>query len=113
MVDCRSLIVTSSVTEALYDSLSIGAPVQFRLFGDNRVFDGTITRLGGSGASALYLNLAVGPSAAHLQRFDVTVSVPELSSQPDLSCAIGRTGRVIFTTGPLATLRRFAVRFGF
>lgn len=112
LVDCRSLVVTASVTESLYDNLSIGAPVQFRLFGDDRVFDGTITRLGGSGASTLYANLAVGPSAEHLERFDVTVNVPELANQPDLSCAIGRTGRVIFTSGPLATLRRFLTRYG-
>jgi multidrug resistance efflux pump len=112
LVDCRSLVVTASVTEALYDSLSIGTAVQFRLFGDDRIFDGTITRLGGSGASTLYANLAVGPSAEHLERFDVTVNVPELANQPDLSCAIGRTGRVIFTSGPLATLRRFLTRYG-
>lgn len=112
LADCRSLMVTASVTERLYDSLSIGVPVQFRLFGDDRVFDGTITRLGGSGAASLYANLAVGPSAQHLERFDVTVSVPDLAHQADLSCAIGRTGRVIFTSGPIATMRRFLTRYG-
>lgn len=112
LVDCRSLVVTASVTESLYDNLSIGTPVQFRLFGDERIFEGTVTRLGGSGASNLYANLAVGPSAEHLERFDVTVSVPELSNQPDLSCAIGRTGRVIFSNGPIATMRRFLTRYG-
>jgi multidrug resistance efflux pump len=112
LVDCSTLIVTAGVTEALYDSLSIGFPVQFRLFGDDRVFDGTVTRLGGSGASSLYANLAVGPSAEHLQRFDVTVSVPTLAAQSDLSCAIGRTGRVIFSAGPVAAMRRFFTRFG-
>ena len=112
LADCQGLMVTASVTESLYDSLSIGAPVQFRLFGDDRVFDGTITRLGGSGAASLYANLAVGPSAQHLERFDVTVSVPELANQADLSCAIGRTGRVIFTSGPIATMRRFLTRYG-
>jgi multidrug resistance efflux pump len=113
LVDCNSLIVTAGVSEPLYDSLSIGAPVQFRLFGDDRIFDGTITRLGGSGASSLYANLAVGPSPQHLQRFDVTVTVPELARQPDLGCAIGRTGRVIFSSGPIARLRRFLIRYGF
>jgi multidrug resistance efflux pump len=112
LVDCSSLIVTASVTEALYDSLTIGSPVQFRLFGDRRVFDGTIIRLGGSGASALYANLAVGPSARHLERFDVTVSVPGLANEPDLACAIGRTGRVIFTSGPSGQFRRFLARYG-
>ena len=66
----------------------------------------------GSGAAGLYANLAVGPSAEHLERFDVTVSVPDLSSQPDLACAIGRTGRVIFSSGPIATMRRFLTRYG-
>ncbi|WP_082540317.1 HlyD family efflux transporter periplasmic adaptor subunit [Bosea sp. Leaf344] len=113
LVDCSTLIVTAGVTESLYDSLSIGYPVQFRLFGDERVFDGTVTRLGGSGATSLYANLAVGPSAEHLQRFDVTVSVPALAAQNDLSCAIGRTGRVIFSSGPIATMRRFLTRYGF
>ena len=45
-------------------------------------------------------------------RFDVTLSVPGLTQQPDLSCAIGRTGRVIFTAGPLSTIRRFLTRYG-
>ena len=54
--------------ESLYDRLAIGAPVQFRLFGDNRVFEGTITRLGGSGAASLYANLAVGVGAKHLPK---------------------------------------------
>lgn len=112
VVDCNSLIVTAGVSEALYDSLSIGAPAQFRLFGDERIFDGTITRLGGSGASSLYANLAVGPSPQHLQRFDVTVTIPELAEQPDLGCAIGRTGRVIFSSGPIARLRRLLTRYG-
>jgi multidrug resistance efflux pump len=113
LVDCNSLVVTAGVSEALYDGLSIGAPVQFRLFGDDRIFDGTVTRLGGSGASSLYANLAVGPSPQHLQRFDVTVTIPELAQQPDLACAVGRTGRVIFSGGPIARFRRFLTRYGF
>ncbi|WP_315706256.1 MULTISPECIES: HlyD family secretion protein [unclassified Bradyrhizobium] len=113
LVDCNSLVVTASVPETLYDSLTIGVPVQFRLFGDDRIFDGTVTRLGGSGASQLYANLAVGPTPQHLQRFDVTVAVPDLAKQPDLSCAIGRTGRVIFTSGPIAAFRRFVTRYGY
>lgn len=113
LVDCTSLVVTASVSESLYDSLASGAPVQFRLFGDDRIFNGTITRLGGSGASQLYANLAVGPSPQHLQRFDVTVVVPDLGRQPDLACAIGRTGRIIFTAGPISAMRRMLTRYGY
>ncbi|WP_354267247.1 hypothetical protein [Bradyrhizobium elkanii] len=105
-------MVTAGVSESLYDGLSVGTAVQFRLFRDDRVFNGTITRLGGSGAASLYTNLAVGPSAQHLQRFDVTVTVPDLAGEADLSCAIGRTGRVIFTAGPIAQFRRFMTRYG-
>ncbi|WP_439373111.1 HlyD family secretion protein [Bradyrhizobium sp. DASA03120] len=113
LVNCNSLVVTAGVSESLYDNLSVGAAVQFRLFGDERIFDGTITRLGGAGASPLYANLAVGPSPQHLQRFDVTVTVPGLAEQPDLGCAIGRTGRVVFSSGPIAQFRRYLTRYGF
>jgi len=63
IVDCRTLIVTAGVSESLYDGLSVGTAAQFRLFRDDRIFNGTITRLGGSGAASLYNNLAVGPPA--------------------------------------------------
>ncbi|MCA1480615.1 MULTISPECIES: HlyD family secretion protein [Bradyrhizobium] len=112
IVDCRTLIVTAGVSESLYDGLSVGTAAQFRLFRDDRIFNGTITRLGGSGAASLYTNFAVGPSAQHLQRFDVTVTVPDLAGEADLGCAIGRTGRVIFTAGPIAQFRRFITRHG-
>ncbi|WP_407519945.1 HlyD family secretion protein [Methylobacterium oryzisoli] len=113
LVDCSSLMVTASVTEALYDSLRLGAPAQFRFYGDDRVFNATITRLGGSGAAGLYANLAVGPSAEHLKRFDVTLSVPDLVDQAEAGCTVGRTGRVIFSQGPLGAFRTFATRYGF
>ncbi|MGX1168790.1 MULTISPECIES: HlyD family secretion protein [unclassified Bradyrhizobium] len=112
IVDCSTLIVTAGVSESLYDRLSVGTAVQFRLFRDDRIFNGTITRLGGSGAASLYTNLVVGPSAQHLQRFDVTVTVPDLAGEADVGCAIGRTGRVIFTAGPIAQFRRFITRYG-
>ncbi|WP_027584855.1 HlyD family secretion protein [Bradyrhizobium sp. Ai1a-2] len=90
IVDCNNLVVTAGVSEPLYYNLSVGAAVQFRLFGDDRIFDGTVARLGRAGASPLYANLALGPSPQHLQRFDVSVTVPGLAQQPDLGCAIGR-----------------------
>jgi hypothetical protein len=76
------------------------------------VFDATIIRLAGSGVSGLYTNLAVGPSLEHIKRYDVTLSVPDLVAQVDLDCAIGRTGRVVFTAGPLSRLNRLLARFG-
>lgn len=112
LVDCSTLMVTASVSESLYARLRIGMPAQFRINGNSRVFNATITRLGGSGASGLYSNLTIGPSPEHLTRFDVTLSVPELAQDADLSCAVGRTGRVVFAGGPLSGLRQAATRFG-
>ncbi|WP_457092236.1 HlyD family secretion protein [Microvirga sp. P5_D2] len=105
-VDCSAVMVTASVSERVYSNLRVGMPAQFRLTGDDRVLQGTITRLGGSGAAGLYSTLAIGPSPEHLTRFDVALSIPELASDPDLSCAVGRTGRVVFVGGPLAGIRQ-------
>lgn len=111
-VDCSAVMVTASVSERVYSTLRVGMPAQFRLIGDDRVMQGTITRLGGSGASGLYSTLAIGPSAEHLTRFDVALSVPDLAGDPDLSCAVGRTGRVVFMGGPLSDIRQRLADFG-
>ena len=105
IVDCTGVIVSLSVSENVYNSLRLGQSAEFRLAGQSRVFDATVSRLAGSGAATIYQTLAVAPSARHLQRFDVTLSVPALASDPDLSCAIGRTGRVFFDRRPLDWLR--------
>jgi multidrug resistance efflux pump len=111
-VDCSAVLVTASVSETVYSHLRVGMPAQLRLNGDNQVFNATVTRLGGSGAAGLYSTLAIGPSPEHLTRFDIALSVPELANSPELSCAVGRTGRVVFTGGPLADIRQMLQRVG-
>lgn len=106
IVNCDAPLVTLSVTEFVYNRLAIGDPASFRMTGDGRTFDGTITRLAGSGAATIYRNLAIAPSQRHLERFDVTLLVPGLREEPELGCAIGRTGRVFFEARPLDFLRR-------
>lgn len=106
MVDCESVLVTLSVTEGVFNTLSLGDTARFRLASDGRAFDGTITRLAGSGAGRVYETLAISPDAAHLERFDVALLVPDLARVPDLSCPVGRTGRVFFERRPLDWLRR-------
>lgn len=105
LVDCRSTIVTLSVTESVYNGLKIGDPATLRVGTDGRTFEGTVTRLAGSGAETIYRNLAIAPSAKHLERYDVTLLSQALRSS-DLACAIGRTGRVFFDARPLDFLRR-------
>ncbi len=105
LLDCGSVIVTLSVTENVYNSLSVGDAASFRPAGSDQAFEGSVVRLAGSGAETIYRNLAVAPSQRHLERYDVSVSVPELASNPELACAIGRTGRVFFGGRPLDLLR--------
>lgn len=107
LVDCDALIVTLSVTENVYNRLRVGDAGQFRLSGSGDAYEGTVARLGGSGQASLYSNLAVAPSAQHLERFDVALAVPGLRSDPSLSCPIGRTGRAFFEERPLDWLRAF------
>lgn len=105
LLDCDSTVVTLSVTESVYDTLTVGQEAVFRPRGEDRNFKATVLRLGGAGAETLYRNLAVAPSQKHLERYDVMVLVPELNADPELGCAIGRTGRVFFDRRPLDWFR--------
>ncbi|SOD98539.1 HlyD family secretion protein [Caenispirillum bisanense] len=105
LVNCESVIVTLSVTESVYNDLRIGDPATFRLRGSDVAFEGTISRLAGSGAATIYENLAVKPGQKQLERYDVTLLLPALRDDQELGCAIGRTGRAFFTARPLDRLR--------
>lgn len=105
VVDCGASIVTLSVTERVYGGLRVGQPATFRLNGGERIYDGTVARLAGSGAATIYEHLAVAPGRRHLERFDVTLLMPGLTADPDRGCAVGRTGRAFFDGRPLDRLR--------
>lgn len=105
LLDCGSTLVTLSVTESVYNTLNVGDAALFRLRGETGNFDATVLRLAGAGAATFYRNLAVAPSQKHLERYDVTLLVPGLAADPELRCAIGRTGRVFFDRRPLDWLR--------
>ncbi|WP_075293213.1 HlyD family secretion protein [Pararhizobium arenae] len=106
LLDCDTAVVTLSVSESLYNTLRVGTSATFRLSGDNRVMEGTVARLAGSGAATVYQNLAVAPSEQHLQRYDVLLDVPALREISELRCLIGRSGRVFFDGKPFDSLRR-------
>jgi multidrug resistance efflux pump len=112
MVDCATTMVTASVRESVYNQMKVGDPAQFRLFSGASVHDGTVARLAGSGAESIYRSLAIGPSGEHLKRYDVTIAVPTLAADPQLNCAVGRTGRVVFAPRPLDAWRSFRARIG-
>ena len=106
LVDCQSTIVTLSVSESVYNRITLGSSAKFRMNGSDRLLSGVVTRVAGSGASTVYENLAIAPSQKHLERYDVTLDVPALRQEPELRCLIGRTGRVFFETRPLDWLRQ-------
>lgn len=106
LVDCNSVMITASVGEQLYNRLKQGDAAQFRLLGSDAVFEATVTRLAGAGAETIYQNLAIAPSKEHLKRYDVTLVAPALRTDDTVSCAVGRTGRVVFSGGPVEAVRR-------
>ena len=105
LVDCSETMVTLSVTERTYNTLSIGQAARFRLAGTSDVMEATVGRLAGSGAATVYRHLAIAPSPRHLERFDVTLNVPALRDGGTENCKIGQTGRAFFETRPLDGLR--------
>ncbi|EAQ14792.1 multidrug resistance efflux pump [Maritimibacter alkaliphilus HTCC2654] len=107
VADCSAAVVSLSVSEIVYNRLRTGDPAIFRFSGADTALEGTISRLAGAGAATVYDDMAVKPSKEHLERYDVTLIVPDLRGA-DMSggCAIGRTGRVFFQDRPLDPLRR-------
>ena len=105
LVVCDTAIVTLSVPGNIYNRLRIGQSAQFRLDGTETLYDGTITRMAGSGAETIYRNLAVAPSMKHLERYDIALLVPALREDTDLRCTVGQTGRVFFEARPLDWFR--------
>jgi multidrug resistance efflux pump len=106
LIDCDSAIITLSVSENLYNTLTVGNRATFRFNESQRVLQGTVIRLAGAGAATVYKNMAIAPSERHLERYDVALDVPALREDPELRCLAGRTGRVFFETRSLDWLRR-------
>jgi len=102
---CDTALVTLSVPVNVYNLLRVGQSAKFRLDGTEALYDGTITRIAGSGAETIYRNLAVAPSIKHLERYDIALLVPELRENSTLRCTVGQTGRVFFEARPLDRVR--------
>jgi multidrug resistance efflux pump len=94
LLDCSGTVVTTTVSESVYNQLRIGNKAQFRFTNQSKLYGGQIIRT--SGVASPPDNLAIqstGPSSA---AYRVTVSVPELASG---QCGVGRTGKVVFQAG--------------
>lgn len=91
ILDCTGAVVTASVSESVYNRLHIGDGATFRFAGDGVDHRGHVTRL--SGLAAPSDNLAIGSSTLINGGYRVVVAVPDVVGP---SCAVGRTGRVVF-----------------
>ena len=94
LLDCSKAIVTAAVSESVYNGLTLGMPANFTFTEGGPALPGHVVQL--SGVSPASSNFAIMPSALTKESYRVAVAV-EGASQ-DGSCAVGRTGRVVFET---------------
>lgn len=92
LLDCSRAIVTSVVSEATYNSLSVGMPATFTFRDGGGALSGKIVQL--SGAAEASSNYAIAPSALVGDSYRVSVAVD--TKNQGAGCSIGRTGRVVF-----------------
>jgi multidrug resistance efflux pump len=92
VLDCSTVVVTASVSGRDYNELRLGEPVRFRVSGSGREYHGTVSKLG---LTSTGRSFALPPEERQQQ---VAVKLSEVESTSD-SCAVGRTGEVIFEGG--------------
>lgn len=90
VLDCSTVVVTASVSERDYNELRLGDPVRFRVSGSQREYDGKITKLG---LTSTGRSFAISPEERRQQVAVQLFNLPESESD---SCAVGRTGEVVF-----------------
>ena len=92
LLNCSDAIVTATVSEAVYNSLSVGIRATFTYREGGAAMAGKVVQL--SGVAAASSNFAITPSALTKESYRVAVSVDGLGHGG--SCPVGRTGRVVF-----------------
>lgn len=92
ILDCAGAVVSSTVSEATYNRLRVGAPATFRSSSDMTEYKGHIVTM--HGLAAPPANLAIGPANLHNEPFRVGVYSPDLAAVG--KCTVGQTGIVKF-----------------
>lgn len=110
IADCSAPFIHASVDQQLYNRLSVGDVAQFRLH-DGPVLDATVALLAGTGPRTLLETLAINPTNRLLEGYSVLLSVPGLTQGG--ACPLGRTGRVVFSAGPLSSIGDWFSGLGF
>jgi multidrug resistance efflux pump len=90
VLDCSTIAVTASVSERDYNELLLGEPVHFRVAGTGREYNGRITKLG---LTSTGRSFAISPEE---RRHQVAVQLFDLPEGESDSCAVGRTGEIVF-----------------
>lgn len=108
VLDCSTVVVTASVSERDYNELRLGEPVRFRIAGTGREYNGKIAKLG---LTSTGRSFAISPEE---RRHQVAVQLLDLPEGENDSCAVGRTGEIVFEGNGhgavgrvVETLRRF------
>jgi multidrug resistance efflux pump len=91
LLDCSGTVVTTTVSESVYNHLRLGDKAQFRFAGQSNLYNGQVIRT--SGVASPPDNLAIQSTVPSSAAYKITVSVPELASG---QCDVGRTGKVVF-----------------
>jgi hypothetical protein len=95
MLDCANPLVTAAVSEAVYNQLSVGMAASFTFREGGAPMTGEVVQL--TGFASAPANLAITPASLRAESYRVTVAVPQIAAGD--SCAVGRTGRVVFDVG--------------
>ena len=92
LLDCSRALVSAVVSESTYNQLDVGMAARFTYRDGGESVVGEVVQL--AGVAAAPGNLAISPAALQADSFRVTLSVPAIAAGD--SCAVGRTGRVVF-----------------
>ena len=110
IADCSNLLIHATVDHRIFNALAPGQVAQFRMH-DGPTMETTVALLAGTGPRTLWDTFALNPTVRQLEGYAVILTAPGLAA--DGSCPVGRTGRVVFSRGPLAILGDFVDWLGF
>lgn len=109
VADCSSPFIHASVDQRLYNRLAVGDPAQFRLH-DGPAMAASVALLAGTGPRTLLETLAINPTERLLEGYSVLLAAPGLTENG--ACPLGKTGRVVFSSGPLSGLGEWLTAIG-
>jgi multidrug resistance efflux pump len=92
LLTCSDAIVTATVSEAVYNSLSVGTLATFTYREGGAPLTGKVVQL--SGVASASSHFAIAPSTLTGGSYHVAIAVNGIGA--DGSCPVGRTGRVVF-----------------